>query len=388
MIAGDAACLRHDAASPASTTRRRYRSGHAGAMRAPALSTLSFYPQAQCLWSTGLVGLFLVFLLPFVVGHAVDRLARLRIGQFQALLFGRIRDTSATGSCGKSRRDSSDRDSAHPCARADARPACGTRRLRARCGSCRRIPCSSFLGRRAAPPAAPANRSKYGVPIGRLPHRGRASPGSAASSRASRSAHSAAPASVGDQILAQLDRDMRQAARRKRDGAACSRPARAPNRAGCRRPTWDRARHAGRPAAASRCGRRSSHSTPTCQGRAKPFIARRETMDRDAPPAPRPPRSDARESRHRSPRDRARRASACALAPRRADRVPRLPGIAMPSLSPRDRARIVGRAVAIDDEPRIPREHRRAHRASRASRRVTAAAPMSQPICCATVPSR
>src|ERR1700684_811743 len=34
--------------------------------------------------------LFLVFRLPFLIGHAVDDLARLGIGQLHALLFGRL----------------------------------------------------------------------------------------------------------------------------------------------------------------------------------------------------------------------------------------------------------------------------------------------------------
>ena len=45
--------------------------------------------------------------------------------------------SSSTGSCGRSRRDSSGRCSARRCANADDRAGAGKRRLRVRCGSCR-----------------------------------------------------------------------------------------------------------------------------------------------------------------------------------------------------------------------------------------------------------
>ena len=69
---------------------------------------------------------------PLVVGHAVDDARGSRPwSDRNALRLGRFADTSSTGNCGRSRRDSSGRCSARRCARADARPAGGRRPPRA-----------------------------------------------------------------------------------------------------------------------------------------------------------------------------------------------------------------------------------------------------------------
>ena len=68
----------------------------------------------------GVGGLGLVERLPFGIRHAVDDLARLVLGEVDAVGVRRRRDTSWTGSCGRSRQGSSGRCSARRCARADA----------------------------------------------------------------------------------------------------------------------------------------------------------------------------------------------------------------------------------------------------------------------------
>src|SRR6185437_6891048 len=90
MIAGDAARLRHDM-SPASSEneatlskRQRRRNARAGVIHVILLST------ASVLVIDRLGRLVLVFLLPFVIRHAVDGLARFRIGQLEAALLRRF----------------------------------------------------------------------------------------------------------------------------------------------------------------------------------------------------------------------------------------------------------------------------------------------------------
>ena len=75
---------------------------------------------------------------PFFERHAVDDLAALVLASSARLCRRRHPSSSSTGSCGRSRRDSSCRCSARRCARAGARPAGGRRRLQVRCGSSRR----------------------------------------------------------------------------------------------------------------------------------------------------------------------------------------------------------------------------------------------------------
>ena len=178
----------------------------------------------------------LVFRLPLVVGHAVDDLARLRVGDRRCPAPPPPRDTSATGSCGRSRRNSSGRCSARRCARADA----ATRRRKAAASSSVRVLSSMDLSSRGSSLSL-WGRHPADCQSGALPHRARPRQDRLRARAPAAPPMRAAPASVVDQILAELDRDMRQAARYARDGAPCSPPARAPNRAGCRRrPAPDR----------------------------------------------------------------------------------------------------------------------------------------------------
>ncbi len=88
--------------------------------------------------------LLLVLRLPLLVGHAVDDLARIRDRPGRCPAPRPPRDTSGSGSSGRTRPGSSCRCSARRSARADAPPGGGTRRLPVRCGSCRRIAVRSW----------------------------------------------------------------------------------------------------------------------------------------------------------------------------------------------------------------------------------------------------